>query len=199
MISLTSPVKTPYHRLPAGLKLGLLCLVTFGLFLLENLWLHLAILLGVAGLYVVGGREFLRAGLTHLRPLLFFLVVIAAWHLATGTPADGARIALTLLNAVSFANLVTMTTRLDDLIGVVRWLLAPFARIGIRTAPLEIAIALVVRFAPVLAQNGTLLAESWRSRSPKNASWRIIAPLALLAVDDAEYVAEALRARGGVR
>lgn len=199
MISLTSPIKTPYHRLPAGLKLGVLCVSTFALFLLENLWLHLAALFVVTGLYALPGWPFLRAGLRLLRPLLFFLAVIVVWHLATRTVADGARVVMTLLTAVSLANLVTMTTRLDDLIGVLRWLLSPFARFGIRTAPLEIAIALVVRFTPVLALKGALLSESWRSRSRRKPGWRIIPPITLLAIDDAEHVAEALRARGGIR
>ena len=33
----------------------------------------------------------------------------------------------------------------------------------------------------------------------RRAGWRIVAPLALMALDDAEHVAEALRARGGVQ
>ncbi|PJE28084.1 ABC transporter permease, partial [Pseudooceanicola lipolyticus] len=43
-----------------------------------------------------------------------------------------------------------------------------------------------------------LLAESWRARSPRRPGLRTILPLAALAIDDAEHVAEALRARGGL-
>ena len=36
MLTLTSPVETPLHRLPAGLKLGLLCAFTILLFRLSS-------------------------------------------------------------------------------------------------------------------------------------------------------------------
>lgn len=199
MIALTSPVETPYHRLPAGLKLAALCLFTFAIFLAEGLALHLAGLALVAGLYLVGGLRFARAGVAMLRVLVPFLVIIALWHGLTGAFAEGTMLALRLLAAVGLANLVTMTTRLDDMIGVLRWLTAPVRRFGVRTGALELAIALVVRFTPVLAEKGGLLAEAWRARSPRRPGWRIVAPFALLAIDDADHVAEALRARGGVR
>ena len=92
-----------------------------------------------------------------------------------------------------------MTTRLSDMIAVIRLLLAPLRRVGLSTGALEIAIALVIRFVPVLAQKGGNLAEAWRARSPRRAGWRIVAPLALMALDDAEHVAESPRARGGVQ
>ena len=199
MIALTSPVETPYHRLPAGLKLAALCLFTFAIFLAEGLALHLGALALVAALYLVGGLRFARAGVAMLRVLVPFLVIIALWHGLTGAFAEGAKLALRLLAAVGLANLVTMTTRLDDMIGVLRWLTAPLRRLGVRTGALELAIALVVRFTPVLAEKGGLLAEAWRARSPRRPGWRIVAPFALLAIDDADHVAEALRARGGVR
>ena len=91
-----------------------------------------------------------------------------------------------------------MTTRLSDMIGVVRWLTAPLRRIGINTQGIELGIALVVRFTPVLAQKGQLLAMAWRARALKRVGWQIVTPFATLAIDDAERVAGALRARGGL-
>jgi len=198
MIALTSTVETPYHRLPAGPKLALLCAVTFALFLTDSAWLLGLALGGVALLYLLPGTGFMREGLGHLRPLLPFLAVIALWHLVSGTPILGAGVAARLLAAVGLANLVTMTTRLDDMIGIVRWLTSPLRRLGLATGALEIAIALVVRFTPVLADKGSRLFEAWRARSKRRPGWRILAPFTLLAIDDAEHVAEALRARGGV-
>ena len=49
-----------------------------------------------------------------------------------------------------------------------------------------------------IARQGSLLSEAWRARSPRRTGWQIVMPLAALAIDDAEHVAEALRARGGV-
>ncbi len=198
MIALTSQIETPYHRLPAGLKLALMCLFTLALFLHDDLRVRLAALGVVVLLHLVPGMRFAREAAGHLKPLWVFVLIIAAWHVATATVADGLRVILLLLAAVGLANLVTMTTRLDDMIGVVRFLTRPLRGVGLRTQALEVSIALVIRFTPVLAQKGAALVDAWRCRSPRRPGWRIVTPLILLAVDDAERVAEALRARGGV-
>lgn len=65
------------------------------------------------------------------------------------------------------------------------------------TAPLGFAIVLVIRFIPVLRARAQGLIEAWRARSPRRAGWQVAFPITLLAIDDAEQVAEALRARGG--
>ena len=66
------------------------------------------------------------------------------------------------------------------------------------TRALELAIAMVLRFTPMLVENGQRLAMSWRARSRRKPGWRIVMPMAALALDDADHVAEALRARGGI-
>ena len=76
-------------------------------------------------------------------------------------------------------------------------MLKPVRTWGVNTRPVEIAVALVVRFTPVLIGKGAALADAWRSRCVKRASWRLVFPLSLVAIDDAEHVAEALKARGG--
>ena len=76
------------------------------------------------------------------------------------------------------------------------------ARVGVPATVrrrMALSVALVIRFTPVLMQKGAALAEAWRARSVKRPGWRIVLPFALLAIDDAEQTAEALRARGGVQ
>lgn len=199
MISLTSPVETRAHGWPAGLKLAGLCLATMALFASDTLAVHLAACAGCLTLYALPGRVFLATGLSRLKPLWPFLLVIALWHVLTRTPLEGTVIALRLLTAVGLANLVTMTTRLSDMVAVVTRLLSPLRWLGLSTQSTELAIALVVRFTPALAQKGGQLAQSWRARSARRLSWRIVMPMTLLAIDDAEHVAEALRARGGLQ
>lgn len=198
MISLTSPIETPYHRFRAGYKLCLLCLFTFSVYLAEGLLVHLAAVASVLCLYLVPGFAFFATGLRRLLPIWPFLAVLLVWHLATAKYSDGIEVAAKLISAVGLANLVTMTTRLDDLIAVVERAFLPFRRIGISAKGLGIAIAMVIRFTPVLMQKGAQLTESWKSRSPRRPGWRVILPLFLLVLDDAAEVGESLRARGGV-
>jgi biotin transport system permease protein len=197
MISLTSPVETRAHEWPAGLKLGLLCIATAGLFAIESLPLQLGLLAVLLGLYALPGKLFFRTGLSRLRMLWPFFILIGIWHLIIGEWREGALILLRLVLAVGLANLVTMTTRLGDMSRFVEWLCRPLAPLGLPPERVALALALVVRFVPVLTDKAQMLMESWRARSRRRVSWRIILPFATLAIDDAERVAEALRARGG--
>ncbi|MFC6639535.1 energy-coupling factor transporter transmembrane protein EcfT [Sulfitobacter sp. JBTF-M27] len=198
MISLTSPVKTAAHGWPAGGKLALLCAATLVLFAVDGAALHLGFLAATAVLYALPGRIFLGAGLKRLFVLWPFVALILLWHLITDDGAAGATIALRMVTAVALANLVTMTTRLSDMMTVVRWLTTPLRRFGVGTQSIELAMALVIRFTPVLANKGQALSMAWRARSVRRPGWRIVLPFAVTAIDDAEHVAEALRARGGL-
>ena len=198
MISLTSPVETAAHRWPAGVKLGALCVTTVLLFAVKPPAAHMVFCALMLLLYVLPGRVFFRAGLGRLRMLWPFVLLIVLWHLLMDDAKAGISIALRMITAVGLANLVTMTTRLSDLMGVVRFLSTPLRRFGISTTAIEVAVALVIRFTPVLADKGQLLHQAWRARAARRVGWRIVVPFAVLAIDDAEHVAEALRARGGL-
>ncbi|TPE51625.1 energy-coupling factor transporter transmembrane component T family protein [Amaricoccus solimangrovi] len=197
MISLTSPIETRAHRWPAGWKLGALCLASTGLFLTDSLAVHLVALLLALALYAAPGRIFLRAGLRGLRVALPFAAVLIVWHAATGDLRAGVLITLRMVTLIALANLVTMTTGLEDLVELVRRLTAPLRRLGLPTYPLETAIPLVIRFTPVLVAHAETLALAWRARSRHRPGWRLVLPLTLRALDDADRVGEALRARGG--
>lgn len=198
MLALTSPVHTPFHRIPAGAKLLGLAVFTFGVALIDAPALMLPPLALVAVLYAICGARFAASGLRALKPLWIFVAVILVWHALTDDLARGAMLAARILATVALANLVTMTTRLEDLIAVVDTLLRPLERLGLRPGLIGFAIALVLRFTPVLLDKGRALAEAWRARSPRRAGWRVVIPLTLVTLDDAEHVAEALKARGGV-
>ncbi len=197
MLTLTSPVETWAHRLPAGLKLGLLALATTALFLMARPEaLGLAALV-TAALYATGGARFAATGARLLRPLWPFLVIVGLWHLWTGALAEGAAILARMLTAVALANFVTMTTRLTDMIEVVQRIARPLAFFGLSPRRLALAMALVIRFIPVMLERMDQIAQSWRARSPRRPRWRVLVPATLAALDDADRAAEALRARGG--
>ena len=162
MISLTSPIRTPFHRLPAASKLLFLCGFTFVIFWINSPTLNFAAVVFVTSLYAWPGIRFLIHGLRRLMPIAPFIVVVLAWHLIADEPLTGVAICLKLIATVALANLVTMTSRLDDLIEVVRGLLSPLRRVGIKIPGLELAIALVIRFVPVLSEKGTILAMAWK-------------------------------------
>lgn len=197
MLTLTSPVPTALHRLPAGSKLAALCLFTVLIFQLSAPLTSLAAACALALLHLALHRSLAVAALRQLRPLWPFLLVIALWHGLTRDWAGGSVIALRLITAVAAANLVTMTTRLSDMLAVLDRLTAPLARIGLPARHLSLAIALAIRFIPVLSDRIDVIRAAWSARSPRAPGWRILVPAALAALDEADHVAEALRARGG--
>ncbi len=199
MISLTSPVKTRAHNWSAGLKFGALCLATVGLFQLSNLFIHLGIFLGICACYGLSGSIFFYAGVRNLRPIWPFIVVVLVWHYFTSDILDGAVIVMRMLNTLALANFVTMVTRLDDLMDSLHWCLAPLRYFGLKTEAISIAVALVMRFTPVIRQKSCYIRDAWLARSRYKPRWRLIVPIATLALDDADHVADALRARGGIR
>jgi biotin transport system permease protein len=197
MLTLTSPIETPFHGWPAGLKLALLCSFTVWLFAAPGLWWLAASVAWVGLCYLVGGPAFLWHGMRLLWPVWPFVLVVGVWHGWTGDLAGGARVILRLVGALAAANLVTMTTGLAPMIRVVEQLARPLRRV-LPPRRLAIAMALVIRFVPVLGQHAQRLSEAWRARSIRPARWRVLPALTLAAIDEADRVAEALRARGGV-
>ena len=197
MLTLTSPTRTWAHPLPAGAKLAALCLWTALLFHLSLPALGVAAAL-TAALPLTCGATFATTSARMLRPLWPFVLIVALWHLYLHDPAQGAAILLRMVTAVAAANFVTMTTGLSAMIAVLTRLAHPLARLGLSPRRLALAVALMIRFLPVLLLKADLIRDAFRARSPRRPGWRILTPILLAALDDAETVADALRARGGV-
>jgi biotin transport system permease protein len=196
MLTLTSPVDTWAHRLPAGAKMAALAVWTALLFNFTLLPLAFAALATLA-LPFSCGATFAKTSLQMLRPLWPFVLIVALWHLWLADPAGGGLILLRLITTVTAANFLTMTTRLSDMLRILTLIARPLRLVGLNPRTLALAVALVIRFLPVMLHKLTQIRDSWRARSARAPGWRILIPALLAALDDAEAVAEALRARGG--
>lgn len=197
MLTLTSPVEIWLHGVRAGVKLGVLCVFTAVLFAVHSPWVILATLCAVMALHAPGGWVFARHAGRMLWPVWPFVLLVGVWHGVTGDVGAGIVVILRMVTVLLAANLVTMTTRLSDMLGLVEWLLGPFARI-LPAHRVALSVALVIRFIPVIGQKMGLIRSAWAARSAKRMGWRIMVPMLLATIDDADQVAEALRARGGV-
>ena len=197
MLTLTFPGDGWAWRLPAWFKLLALAIWTLVLFQLG--WPGLILALGASFAVVLGcGLALARVWVRILWVLWPFAALVVLWHLWLGTFGDGATILLRMGAAVGAANLVTMTTRLSDMQALVERVAAPLKHFGISPVALGLAFALVIRFIPVMVQRLAAQRDAWRARSPRRPGWQLAFPATLAALDDAERVAEALRARGGV-
>jgi biotin transport system permease protein len=194
---LTQPLatETALHRWPAGLKLGLLAALGVALGMIAEPAILAAALVAVwAAALPLGWAEVARMP-RRLWPLWPFVLVIGGWHILRGTPSTGLAITLRMLTMFAAATLMLLTTRFDELMGTFSTLMRPLARLGLPVDRVALALAMAVRFVPVLAQRAADLARAWRARSYRKPRHRLLAPLALAALDEADHAAEALRAR----
>jgi len=198
MLSLALPGTSWAHRLPVGLKFGALAAAMLGLTWLTAPLPLAAALVATAGLYLGLGRRAVAEGARALRPVLWIVAFIAAWQLWEGAPMLGLVLGLRICTMVALANFVTLVTPLPDLIALIERLAHPLARFGLSPRLPALAVALVLRFIPVLRGRMELLALSWRARSRHRPGPRLIAPLVLSLLDDSDHLADALRARGGL-
>lgn len=196
MISSYLPGSTVLHRVSAGWKL-------LGLFLVSMLLLPVGspLILGAVLLCALVLLASLGAGmgavLRSLRPVAFVVAFILALHGLFGTLEAGVIVALRLTSLLLLATLITLTTRLDDMLDTLTPFLRPVALVGLSERRLALAIALAIRFTPMLVDVTQQLNEAYRARSGRNGHVKLVAPLCIHALNAADHVAEALAARGG--
>lgn len=186
------------HSLPARLKLLVLLLSSAFIYPVKDPWILGSCAMLVFGLYATLGKRGLFQ-LRLLRPFVFMLVLILALHAFSGTIETGVSVVLRLMAMVMLANLVSVTTRMDDMLEAVSPIFVPLKWIGGSPRKPALAVTLVIRFAPVLLSVYGNLKDAYRARTGQQSSWRLLAPLALQSLRMSENVAEALTARGGTR
>lgn len=196
MIGLYLETRSPLHLVPAGWKLLGLALASLALFPLDDpLVLLVCLAVSLSG-YALLGRQGLSA-LAALRSLALILAFVLGLHALLGSVETGLLVSLRLATLFLLASLVTLTTRMDEMIDALRPVLRPAAWIGLSERRLALAIALVIRFTPVIVDMGSRLQEAHRARSGRKGHVKLVAPLCLQALNAADHVAEALAARGG--
>lgn len=195
MIQLYIPGTSVVHRLRAGTKLLTLAAAALALSVAPpNGWSVAAALAGVSALYALARLPLrvLAAEVWRLRwlvivlggALLVFAGPLAAWI------STGRVIAIVLL-----ASLLTLTTRMGELIEVVRRVLAPARRFGLDPEAATMTIALTITMIPVVAGFTAQVREAQRARGARSAL-RGVVPLMVRTLRHADDVGDALSARG---
>jgi biotin transport system permease protein len=183
------------HHVPAGVKLAGLALLGLLLLPVGNRW----ILAGVLAIIAVVYAGFGRAGATRLmllRPLLPLLVVVGGVQAASDGWNAGAVVTMRLLAMLLLADLVSMTTTMSELMDVLAPALRMLRPLGVNPRKMALAVALVLRFVPVLLTRWRAREEAWRARSRRRVPPRLVAAFVADILQLADRVAEALDARG---
>lgn len=188
------------HRLPAGLKLGALALLSILILPLDDPRLLAGALAATLALYASLGRPALARlrTLRPLAPLLALMFVLQAWSgdWTSAGFAAGAASVLRILLMVLLADLVTLSTSLQQMMDALETVLAPLRPLGASPRKLALAVALVLRFVPVLLAAWRAREEAWRARSTRRPSLALVPGFLAETLRLADHVAEALDARG---
>lgn len=198
MLSLALERPSWAHRLPAGAKFTVLAVLMVALMRIGSLPGQLAGLALAVGLTLSLGLDAARIAARALRPVVWIVVVILLWHVWAGQTRQGLSFGLRVFTMMGLANFVTLTTPLPEIIALVERLARPLARLGLAPRLPALAVGLVLRFIPELRARHAAMGEAWRARSARRPGVKIVAPLAFSLLDDADHLAEALRARGGI-
>ena len=143
------PGRSWLHRLPAAAKLASLLVLLAGTLLLSSpLAIAVATVVTVS-LYASAGL--IRVAPAQVRPMRW--LVLGLFVLQTLTAGWVAAVVVTgrLLIAVALAGLVTLTTKVVDLLDVLERLLHPLRHVGVDSERVALVLALAIRTVPVVA------------------------------------------------
>ena len=199
-LALYVPRATPVHRAPAGVKLLALAGLAVLLFAVPALPVVAGVLAGVLVLALTVAR--LPAGvlLRQARAVRWWLVSVFVLHALLTDVPTGTVTVLRLLALVLAAAVVTATTRVTEMVGVVERVCAPLRWVGVRPARIGLVIAMALRFIPVLTERADRIREAQAARGGSLQGPRslavLVVPLLVQVLRMAHTVGEALDARG---
>lgn len=194
-LGLFSPGHSVLHRIPAGWKLLGLFVALLGLLALHHPWQYGVGLLIVIGAFAVA-RIRPRTVLQQLWPLRWLLAVIAALQVLFSGWNAAAVVCGGLLIGVGLATLVTLTTKVTDILDVCQRLLRPLARLGIDPDRVGLVLAMTIRCIPLLTGIVDQVSQARKARGLGFSLVALVVPVVVRALRTADAMGDALIARG---
>src|SRR6056297_3251981 len=154
------------HSARPGVKLAGLALMAIALFMPSSPAGIVAVSLGAAFTTVAGygiARIPARLAIAQIRPTLWILGMILIFHVIMGDALIGALIVARFILLIALAALVTLTTRVSDMIATIEAGLKPLRRF-VDPGRIAMCIVLTIRFVPVLANEAHALQEAQAAR-----------------------------------
>lgn len=194
MIGTYLDVKSPIHTIRPGIKLAGLAIAATAVFFCSNLAI-LTLALGAVGAAYAVARIPLKTAWKQLRPLCFLLLAIFIFQAIFVQWQAGAILVMRFLIVILLASLVTLTTRLSDIIETIEFALQPFRAIGVNPEKVSLAISLSIRFLPAIMQCFGEVREAQKVRGLERSVAATAVPLIIRTLRMADDIAEALDAR----
>ena len=195
MLSLYVPGDSLVHRLSAGTKLLVLFAASAALFAVSGIAVHTIELAAIAVLFRIAGLPW-RDTLHQLRPALLFLVPIFLFHVFVTDWALGLETVLRIVVLLLLAVLVTLTTRLSDMIDVIERAARPLRHVGVNPSKVGMMLSMVIRFIPLMVREAQEILEAQRARGLDRSAIALLVPLLIKTLKMADNLSDAIDARG---
>jgi biotin transport system permease protein len=190
------PGNSPLHRLPAGVKVLLVCALILAVSLsVREAW-HVVPALGFAASLYAVGRIRPRAAWDQVRPVLPMLIAILVLQWIVADIDTALRVSGSLLVAVAVAGLVALTTRVSDMLDAVTRAAQPLRHVGVSPDRVALVLVLTIRAIPLLARQLRQVTEARKARGLGMSIRALVVPTVLGALTTADQLGDALAARG---
>jgi biotin transport system permease protein len=196
MIGLYRPGTSLLHRMSPGSKLLALIFAILATVIFARTPLEVGVVaLLVVALFAVA-RIPAKVALAQLRPVLWMLLIIGVFQVIITTWQRAVVVCGVLVISVALAALVTLTTRVTDMLDTVTRALGPVRRFGVDPDRIGLLLALAIRCIPLLA---SIVQEVSQARKARGLQWSMTAlatPVLVRALRTADAMGDALVARG---
>lgn len=189
------PGSTTIHRLPAGLKLGLLAATGVALAILNRWWEPLALLGVVLACYRLAGIP-VRTVSVQLRSMGWILLAVGVFQLVVSGWRSMVDVLVSVVVMVVAAGLVSLTTSMEALTEFLLRMLRPLRRFGVAPERTALLISLSVRSVSVIAGLAQEVRDAQRARGLGQSPRAFAIPLLVRSLRHAQALGEALVARG---
>ena len=183
------------HRLSAELKLFISLIGSAAIFIVQPLWLLAIFLLCISGLYAAA-RLPLKTIAVAFRPVLIVAAIILVLQMLLAGPVEAARVLFRILAIVLLTSLVTLTTRLSDMLEVIAAAAGPFGRFGVSPPRVALAASLTIRFIPTLLHDLSEIQQARLARQARGPAILGAGPLIVKILSMTEALGNAIAARG---
>lgn len=195
-LGLYTPGSSLLHRLTPGPKLvAMVVLIVAVTILMRQPWHLLPAVAVVAALYAAA-RVPLRVALAQLRPLMWALLFIGAFQVIFTGWERAVVVCGTIVLAVALAALVTLTTRVSDMLETISRTLQPLRRVGVNPERAGLVLAMTLRCIPLLTGIVQQVSDARKARGLGFSLRALAVPAVVSALLTAEAMGDALAARG---
>jgi biotin transport system permease protein len=182
------------HRTPPSAKLlGLAAASIAALASTSWPWLAFALVMACATYLSLGADG--RRRLLSLRSLLPLVLGLGAFQWLVMDLHAALLSMLRMLLMIALADLVTITTTMQQMLATLMPLIRPARRLGLDPWRLSLAVALVVRFVPVLLAQWSTQRDAWSARSSRKAGFTLLIPFLRETLRRTDTIAESIAAR----